>query len=267
MARPGTQAEARTPVFTDKEIEALAAYVASLGPGPAIPSPNDYSTDGMTEEQIAQGGEFFRTNCTACHNFDGAGGALPNGRYAPSLLGVDREAYLRGDDHRPAEHADLLRRRAQARGEAADHRLPRDAQEGAGLRRFAARQPRARSPRDCGRGGSASPASSSPPCGSATMAHERRRRRADERTHSERRPAARGRRPRADRARRARRADPQPGLPRARASADRRRPRHGASGRASGGRHVHRRRDPHRGVLRLLLHHRPGGRSSSATAR
>ncbi len=105
MARPGTQAAARTPIFTDKEVEALAAYVASLGPGPAIPSANDYSTDGMTEEQIAQGGEFFRTNCTACHNFSGAGGALPNGRYAPSLLGVDPkyiyEAMITGPQSMP----------------------------------------------------------------------------------------------------------------------------------------------------------------------
>ena len=28
------------------------------------------------------GGEFFRTNCTACHNFAGMGGALPGGKYA-----------------------------------------------------------------------------------------------------------------------------------------------------------------------------------------
>ena len=30
----------------------------------------------------------FRTNCSACHNFEGGGGALPEGRYAPSLKGV-----------------------------------------------------------------------------------------------------------------------------------------------------------------------------------
>jgi ubiquinol-cytochrome c reductase cytochrome c subunit len=104
-ARPGTQMEARKPVFTEQEIEALAEYVASLGPGPAIPSANDYDTAGLTPEQIAQGGQFFRTNCTACHNFNGAGGNLIDGRYAPSLLGVDKrivyEAMITGPQQMP----------------------------------------------------------------------------------------------------------------------------------------------------------------------
>jgi ubiquinol-cytochrome c reductase cytochrome c subunit len=39
-----------------------------------------------TQEDVVRGGELFRTNCTACHNFAGRGGALPNGRYAPSLM-------------------------------------------------------------------------------------------------------------------------------------------------------------------------------------
>jgi len=94
-ARPGTQIEARPRVFTPEEIRALSAYVASLGPGPAIPSPDQYNPLGLTDEQIAEGGQFFRTNCTACHNYTGAGGTLPNGRYAPRLLGVDpRYVYL-----------------------------------------------------------------------------------------------------------------------------------------------------------------------------
>ena len=43
---------------------------------------------GSRPEELAKGGELFRTNCSACHNFEGAGGALPNGKYAPSLVGV-----------------------------------------------------------------------------------------------------------------------------------------------------------------------------------
>ena len=50
--------------------------------------PAQYDPAGLTEEEIAQGGELFRTNCSACHNFAGNGGALPNGKYAPSLVGV-----------------------------------------------------------------------------------------------------------------------------------------------------------------------------------
>jgi ubiquinol-cytochrome c reductase cytochrome c subunit len=105
LAAPGTQAEARRPVFTDPEVRAMAAYVASLGPGPAIPSPDQYDATGLTDDQVSEGGQFFRTNCTACHNFHGSGGALPNGRYAPSLIGVSPryvyEAMLTGPQQMP----------------------------------------------------------------------------------------------------------------------------------------------------------------------
>ena len=85
MANPGAQAPRKQNTYTDEEIAALSAYVASLGPGPAIPTEDQYSGEGLTPEQLAMGGELFRTNCSACHNFEGAGGALPNGKYAPSL--------------------------------------------------------------------------------------------------------------------------------------------------------------------------------------
>ncbi|MFN8194915.1 MAG: cytochrome c [Nocardioidaceae bacterium] len=89
MTQPGQQAPAKEVVFTDEEREALAAYVATLGPGPAIPEEGDYSTAGMSDEDkqaaIVRGGQIFLTNCTACHNFDGAGGAMPRGGKAPSL--------------------------------------------------------------------------------------------------------------------------------------------------------------------------------------
>jgi ubiquinol-cytochrome c reductase cytochrome c subunit len=93
MAQPGAQAPRKKPVFTDEEVQALAAYVASLGPGPAIPSESDYSVAGMSDAQrqeaIVRGGQIFLTNCTACHNFEGSGGAMPNGGYAPRIRGVD----------------------------------------------------------------------------------------------------------------------------------------------------------------------------------
>ena len=38
LAQPGAQAARKTVVYNDEEIAALAAYVASLGPGPAIPT-------------------------------------------------------------------------------------------------------------------------------------------------------------------------------------------------------------------------------------
>ncbi len=112
MAQPGTQALRKPPVYNEEEIEALAAYVASLGPGPAIPSVEEYGTADMDNEDVVRGGEFFRTNCTACHNFAGAGGALPRGRFAPSLDGVSEkhmyEAMLTGPQQMPVFSDEVL---------------------------------------------------------------------------------------------------------------------------------------------------------------
>ena len=110
---PQTQLGAQNPTkpetYDEPEIEALAAYVASLGPGPAIPNPEDYSLAGLSEEEreeaVARGGQIFLTNCTACHNFAGAGGPLPWGRYAPALDDVHPrfvyEAMLTGPQQMP----------------------------------------------------------------------------------------------------------------------------------------------------------------------
>lgn len=84
--QPGAQIPQKPPVYTADEIAALAAYIASLAPGPAIPAAESYDVSKATQEEVTRGGELFRTNCTACHNFAGRGGALPNGRYAPSLM-------------------------------------------------------------------------------------------------------------------------------------------------------------------------------------
>jgi len=71
--------------FTNEQIDALAAYVASLAPGPAVPTDEAVATNGNT----TRGGELFRINCAMCHNAVGAGGALTEGKFAPSLKGVD----------------------------------------------------------------------------------------------------------------------------------------------------------------------------------
>jgi ubiquinol-cytochrome c reductase cytochrome c subunit len=87
--QPGAQNPTKPESYTQDEIDALAAYVASLGPGPAVPDASDYSLAGLTDEQrqqaIAEGGQIFLTNCTACHNFAGKGGAMPRGGHAPDL--------------------------------------------------------------------------------------------------------------------------------------------------------------------------------------
>ncbi|MFF9168929.1 c-type cytochrome [Streptomyces sp. NPDC014776] len=73
-------------IYTQAQIDQIAAYVASLGAGPAVPTKQQYGPEGA---DIAKGGELFRTNCAQCHNFTGKGGALTNGKYAPTLEGVD----------------------------------------------------------------------------------------------------------------------------------------------------------------------------------
>ena len=89
LAKPEAQVPRKENVFNAEEIKALAAYIASLGPGPGIPTPDQYTPEGLDAVAIARGGELFRTNCSACHAFGGGGGALPNGKYAPSLVGVE----------------------------------------------------------------------------------------------------------------------------------------------------------------------------------
>jgi ubiquinol-cytochrome c reductase cytochrome c subunit len=85
LAGPGVQATRSDKVmFTDKQIASLAAYVATLGPGPSVPESQYTNGDG----NIARGNELFKVNCAMCHNFAGSGGALTRGKYAPSLRNV-----------------------------------------------------------------------------------------------------------------------------------------------------------------------------------
>jgi len=87
LARPGQQGASKENRYTAEEIRLLGAYVDSLGPGLKVPTAEQYTAEGLTPEELARGGELFRTNCSACHNFSGQGGALPEGKYAPSLVG------------------------------------------------------------------------------------------------------------------------------------------------------------------------------------
>lgn len=86
LQETGPQADEKPKSYTQKEIDQLAAYVASLGAGPSQPEEEDYDT---TDADAANGGELFRTNCSQCHNFTGKGGALTDGKEAPSLEDVD----------------------------------------------------------------------------------------------------------------------------------------------------------------------------------
>ncbi len=79
----GPQQLAKPRQLDEEQTAALAAYVASLGDGPAIPT--DAQVD-PAQGNAANGMALFRTNCAMCHNAVGAGGALSQGKFAPSLL-------------------------------------------------------------------------------------------------------------------------------------------------------------------------------------
>jgi ubiquinol-cytochrome c reductase cytochrome c subunit len=100
--QPSAQVPKKKVVYTQAQIDQLAAYIASLGPGPSIPYTAQYDPNGAN---IALGGELFRTNCAQCHNYAGKGGALTNGKFAPALDGVSAkhmyEAMLTGPQNMP----------------------------------------------------------------------------------------------------------------------------------------------------------------------
>jgi ubiquinol-cytochrome c reductase cytochrome c subunit len=96
----GAEAPRKTPVYSEKDTELMAAYVASLGPGPAIPTNLNYQ-----DADTAFGGALFRTNCAQCHNFAGSGGALTYGKFAPSMSDATPkqiyEAMITGPENMP----------------------------------------------------------------------------------------------------------------------------------------------------------------------
>ena len=97
----GPQMPTKTPQFSEEQALQLAAYVASLAPGPEIPSASAVEANG----NATRGGQLFRTNCAMCHNAVGAGGALTEGKYAPSLMDTSAteiyEAMLTGPQNMP----------------------------------------------------------------------------------------------------------------------------------------------------------------------
>jgi ubiquinol-cytochrome c reductase cytochrome c subunit len=63
--------------FPPSDVDALAAYVASLGPGLPVPE--------VQPGDIAHGRTLYVRNCASCHSSTGTGATLPGGRNAPDL--------------------------------------------------------------------------------------------------------------------------------------------------------------------------------------
>lgn len=101
LAFQGPQGMQRTPQFTEEQTMQMAAFVASLAPGPGLPEQQYLQGDG----DVANGGELFRINCAMCHNVAGAGGALTQGKFAPPVVGIEAthvyEAMITGPQNMP----------------------------------------------------------------------------------------------------------------------------------------------------------------------
>ena len=79
---PEAQMPRRPVMLTRQQIRALAAYIESLGGGPGIPATAAVAPYGAN---YGLGQQLFTADCAQCHNFQGAGGALTSGKYAPPL--------------------------------------------------------------------------------------------------------------------------------------------------------------------------------------
>jgi ubiquinol-cytochrome c reductase cytochrome c subunit len=105
MARQEAQAEQKPPQFNKDQTKQLGQYIQELGGGPQLPAGKLTEDLQTNPEALARGGEQFRLNCTSCHGFGGAGGALSSGKYAPALHDATPEqiyaAMLSGPQNMP----------------------------------------------------------------------------------------------------------------------------------------------------------------------
>jgi ubiquinol-cytochrome c reductase cytochrome c subunit len=111
------EAPRKPPVFNQTQIYAIAAYVASLGGGPAIPSSQDVSTAGAS---TGLGQSLFNANCAQCHNYAGAGGALTDGKqiYEAMLTGPEAMPVFNNTTVAPQDKRDIIAYVTQTRSEA-----------------------------------------------------------------------------------------------------------------------------------------------------
>jgi ubiquinol-cytochrome c reductase cytochrome c subunit len=78
LKRTGIQPRRSRLLLGPVEIDALVAYVASLGPGPAVPQPHP------ERGNLSEGQHLFTERCAGCHQIVAAGGYV-TGAVPPSL--------------------------------------------------------------------------------------------------------------------------------------------------------------------------------------
>jgi ubiquinol-cytochrome c reductase cytochrome c subunit len=81
LAKQGADSPRKTPKFTDEQTRDLAAYVQSVGGGPAIPT----GVVRGDSASLGEGGELYRLNCASCHGTTFKGAPLSAGKQVPSL--------------------------------------------------------------------------------------------------------------------------------------------------------------------------------------
>ena len=100
--QPGAQIQKKAVLYTQEQVDEMAAYVESLGGGAAIPGSSQYQ---VNDNLVQLGGVLFRTTCSQCHNITGQGGVLTDGKYAPALTQTNPkaiyEAMLTGPQNMP----------------------------------------------------------------------------------------------------------------------------------------------------------------------
>jgi ubiquinol-cytochrome c reductase cytochrome c subunit len=105
LAKQEAQAEEKPPLFNQDQTAQIAQYIQELGGGPQVPNGALAENPKDNPEALSRGGELFRINCTSCHGFGGAGGALSSGKYAPSLYNATQRqiyaAMLTGPQNMP----------------------------------------------------------------------------------------------------------------------------------------------------------------------
>ncbi|MEV6599358.1 cytochrome c [Actinoplanes sp. NPDC051346] len=105
MTRQEAQAEQKTPQFDEAQTKQLGQYIQELGGGPQIPKGSLTEDIAENPDALAEGGKLFRINCTSCHSYGGAGGALSSGKFAPGLSDATAEeiyaAMLTGPQNMP----------------------------------------------------------------------------------------------------------------------------------------------------------------------
>jgi ubiquinol-cytochrome c reductase cytochrome c subunit len=65
------------PRFDDREINAMVAYIASLGAGPPVPTPHPQAGN------VADGRKLFTEHCAGCHQVVAEGGVMPGAKAPP----------------------------------------------------------------------------------------------------------------------------------------------------------------------------------------